>query len=269
MKRVILLSLMFLGENLLSVSAQNHKTLTSQSRNQIINKLISNMVRVEGGSFLMGANSSQDADAFYDEAPVHEVRVSTFYIGKYEVTQEEWIAVMGVSPLPDYYKHLRDSKSPTWNVTWKDCQQFVKKLSNITGRKFRLPTEAEWEYAARGGQKSKGYTYAGSNNIKAVGWVRDTMNDNKPSRGGRLIPNELGLYDMSGNVYEWCEDTYSERAYSMLPKNNPVNQNEGVIKVIRGGNHYHQANQARVSKRNQFVEDGNYSDTGLRLVMTE
>lgn len=266
-EKTMLLILTFLMMSTMITSAQKRNAKPSLTKEQIIQKLVSNMVLVEGGSYMMGCMTSNDNDASFDEEPVHEVTISDFYIGKYEVTQEEWIAVMGKSPLPDSRNHLRDSKSPAWWVSWDDCQLFVKQLSEITGRVFRLPTEAEWEFAAKGGNLSKGYKYAGSDNIDMVGWTNQIYNNNRPCRGGRLKPNELGLYDMSGNVGEWCEDAYGDFSYKRHSPKNPVVKSNSLLKVIRGGNHYDSPSEARVSKRNMFSQTDSMPDTGLRLVM--
>ena len=159
----------------------------------MVNGVAFKMVKVAGGTFQMGATSEQGSDAFDDEIPIPD-----YYIGQTEVTQELWEAVMGSNP--SYFKG--DNQRPVENVSWKDCQEFIEKLNRLTGKNFRLPTEAEWEYAARGGNKSRGYKYSGSDNPDAVAWYKDN------SRGethpvAQKQSNELGLYDMSGNVCEW------------------------------------------------------------------
>ena len=150
----------------------------------------------------MGATSEQGEDADSDEKPAHQVTLSDYYIGETEVTQALWKAVMGTNP-----SNFKGDSNPVEKVSWNDCQEFIRKLNSLTGRTFRLPTEAEWECAARGGNQSKGYKYSGSNKIKDVAWYDGNSKDKthavktKPS-------NELGLYDMSGNVNEWCWDLY-------------------------------------------------------------
>ena len=226
---------------------------------RILGALIENMVKVEGGTFIMGATSEQGSDAESDEKPTHRVTLSDYHIGKYEVTQEEWEAVMGSNP--SYYK---GTKKPVERVSWKDCKEFVRRLSAFTGLKFMLPTEAQWEYAARGGNKSKGYKYSGSNNLSSVAWY-DGYGGAKEV--GRKLPNELGIYDMSGNVREWCSDAwYSYDSCSVV---NP--KHEGMpdsYRVYRGSGWRHYAETCRVSNRSYFV-DPSYSDEyiGLRLVI--
>ncbi|MBQ3247459.1 MAG: SUMF1/EgtB/PvdO family nonheme iron enzyme, partial [Alistipes sp.] len=171
------------------------------------------MVFVKGGTFTMGATAEQGSDADSDEKPAHSVTVSNFYIGKYEVTQAQWEAVMGKNP-----SRFKGDNLPVERVSWNDIQKFIEKLNAKTGKRYRLPTEAEWEYAARGGNQSKGYKYSGSNDIGSVAWYTD--NSSSPTHPvGQKQPNELGLYDMSGNVYEWCSDWHG--SYSSGSQTNP------------------------------------------------
>jgi hypothetical protein len=172
------------------------------------------MVKVKGGMFTMGA-ADGDTEARPDERPSRRVMVSDYYIGETEVTQELWEAVMGEQP-----SAFSGNKKPVERVSWEDCKEFIRRLNSITGEQFRLPTEAEWEFAARGGNKSNGYLYAGSNNINEVGWwgfEKGGNNVNYTTQPvAQLAPNELGLYDMSGNVFEWCNDWYSGYPKPML-----------------------------------------------------
>jgi len=179
----------------------------------VIQNLIDNMVRVDGGTFTMGATSEQGSNAAGDEKPAHQVNLSSFSIGKYEVSQEEWEAVMGSNP-----SYFKGAKRPVEKVSWNDCQAFIRKLNELTGRSFRLPTEAEWEYAARGGNKSIGDKYAGGDNLGSVAWYEDNSGGTTHNVGTKS-PNELGLYDMSGNVWEWCQDWYD--SYSSSAQTNP------------------------------------------------
>ena len=172
------------------------------TKSRVLQNLIKNMVYVEGGTFMMGATSEQGSDAYDREKPAHQVTLSSFSIGKYEVTQEEWEAVMGSNP-----SYFKGKKLPVEKVSWDNCQKFIRKLNKLTGKQFRLPTEAEWEYASRGGSMSRGYKYAGGNDLGSVAWY-DGNSDNKTHEVGKKQPNELGLYDMSGNVWEWCQDWY-------------------------------------------------------------
>jgi formylglycine-generating enzyme required for sulfatase activity len=183
-----------------------------------------NMIYVEGGTFMMGSNEGEA-----DEKPVHSVTVNSFYISKYEVTQKEWINIMGSNP-----SYFKGDNLPVERVSWNDVQEFIKKLNQKTGQKYRLPTEAEWEYAARGGNKSNGYKYSGSNNKDEVAWYYNNSNS-KTHEVGTKAPNELGIYDMTGNVWEWCSDWYDENYYKNSPSNNPKGPNSGDYRVLRGG----------------------------------
>ena len=217
--------------------------------------IINNMVYVPGGTFTMGATSEQGIDAWDDETPTHIVSISGFHIGRYEVTQKEWKAIMGTNPSV----HKGDNR-PVENVSWDDCQAFIRKLNALTGRKFRLPTEAEWEYAARGGNQSIGYKYAGSSSIDDVAWYGDNSGTYYV---GQKSSNELGLYDMSGNVWEWCQDWYTP--YDSSRQSNPSGPTSGSMRVYRGGSWCASDDQCRVSTRGSEYP-GEKSDTrGLRL----
>ena len=168
--------------------------MSQAQKDRIIQNLINNMVYVQGGTFMKGATA---------EKPAHQVTLSSFSIGRYEVTQEEWMAVMDNNP-----SEFKGSTRPVERVNWEDCQAFISKLNVMTGRQFRLPTEAEWEFAARGGNKSMGYEFSGSNVVGDVAWCPDNAED-KTHAVGTKAPNELALYDMSGNVWEWCQDSFS------------------------------------------------------------
>ena len=218
------------------------------------------MVRVTGGTFQMGATSEQVSDTYDCMAePVHSVTLSDYYIGQTQVTQELWEAVMGSNSS----RFKDNNQRPVETVSWKGCQEFIEKLNRLTGKNFRLPTEAEWEYAARGGSKSKGYKYSGSNNPDAVAWYYENS-------GGKTHPvaqkqaNELGLYDMSGNVQEWCQDRYGK--YKSNSQTNPTGAWTGS-RVLRGGSWCDIARSVRVSHR-FYSSPGNYlSDSGLRLAL--
>lgn len=218
------------------------------------------MAFVKGGKFMMGAGN--DDDAYVDEKPQHEVELSDFYIGTREVAQHEWEHIMESNPSQD-----KDQTFPVTNVSWDDCQTFVEKLSKKTGKKFRLPTEAEWEYAARGGQLSQGKPYATGSNNDATFW-------HEGNSGGKLHGvysnpnhNELGIYDMSGNVWEWCQDVYEIGYYEESPKKNPKGPAEGQLRVMRGGSYDLPAKYGLVYRRGNFNHAYSHSVWGLRVVM--
>lgn len=219
------------------------------------------MVRVEAGTFTMGATPEMK-DPYDDEKPTHQVTLTNdYYIGKYEVTQALWKAVMGNNP-----SRFKGDNLPVETVTWNDCQKFISKLNRITGKKFRLPTEAEWEYAARGGNKSRGYQYSGSNNLSDVAWYEDNS-DSKTHAVGSKQANELGIYDMSGNVWEWCQDRYGR--YSKSSQTNPTGATSGSFRVRRGGSWNFTARICRSSYRNESLPSLRNSDLGFRLVLSE
>lgn len=218
------------------------------------------MKPVEGGTFQMGATPEQE-DPYDDEKPVHSVTLSSYYIGETEVTQELWEVVTGNNP--SYHK---GSSNPVEQVTWDDCQAFIQKLNSLTGKTFRLPTEAEWEYAARGGNKSRGYQYSGSNAIGDVAWyVDNSSGTTHPVKTKQ--PNELGIYDMSGNVSEWCQDWYG--SYSSSSQTNPTGPSSGLYRVRRGGSWGNDAWDGRSSSRDCSTPGYANINLGLRLVFSE
>ena len=221
-----------------------------------VNGVSFKMIRVEGGTFQMGSNDGND-----DEKPVHEVTVSSFLIGETEVTQELWEAVMGSNP-----SSFKGTNRPVEMVSWDDCKTFISKLNSLTGKTFRLPTEAEWEYAARGGNKSKSYTYSGSNTIVDVAWYYGNSGDTTYDVAMKS-PNELGIYDMSGNVYEWCQDWYDSSYYYTSPANNPTGPSSGSDRVARGGAWCKTISSCRVT--NRMPVPATYVDDciGLRLAL--
>ena len=234
---------------------------TAPSNNEFtVNGVSFKMIKVEGGTFNMGATSEQQ-NFDYDEKPVHSVILSNYMIGETEVTQELWQAVMGNNP-----SYFKGANMPVEKVSWDDCQTFITKLNQLTGKKFRLPTEAEWEYAARGGNKSKGYQYSGSNNIGDVAWYWD--NSNKTTHPVKTKqPNELGIYDMSGNVSEWCQDWYG--GYSSSSQTNPKGPDSGDDRVNRGGGWDYSARGCRSASRFYYSPDYRDNDFGLRLALSE
>ena len=223
-----------------------------------VNGIKYNMVWVEGGTFRMGATSEQGSE-ISDEKPVHSVTLSGYYIGKTEVTQALWQAVMGSNP-----SYFEGDDLPVEQVSWDDCQEFIRKLNSLTGQNFRLPTEAEWEFACRGGNNSRGYKYSGSNYIDNVAWYDGNSGD-KTHPVATKSPNELGIYDMSGNVWEWCADWYGD--YSSGRQTNPKGPYGGSGRVNRGGSWYNFARNCRSSIR---IDDyPTYRDDllGLRLAL--
>ena len=219
------------------------------------------MVRVEAGTFTMGATAEMK-NPWNEEKPTHQVTLTNdYYMGKYEVTQALWKAVMGSNP-----SNFKGDNLPVEKVIWNDCQEFISKLNRITGKTFRLPTEAEWEYAARGGNKSRGYQYSGSNNLSDVAWYEDNSG-NKTHAVGTKQPNELGIYDMTGNVLEWCQDRYGK--YSSTSQVNPTGANSGSDRVYRGGSWIGNAWFCRSSYRYGSSPDNRSYALGLRLVLSE
>ena len=219
------------------------------------------MVRVESGTFTMGATAEMK-DPWDDEKPTHQVTLTNdYYMGKYEVTQALWQAVMGNNP-----SNFKGDNLPVELVSWDDCQEFISKLNLITGKTFRLPTEAEWEYAARGGNKSRGYQYSGSNNLSDVAWYKDNSGE-KTHAVGTKQPNELGIYDMSGNVLEWCQDWFGK--YSSSSQVNPTGANRGSYRMYRGGSWFDDARDCRSSYRAYYAPDDCGRFLGLRLVLSE
>ena len=232
-----------------------------KNRTFTVNGVSFEMIAVEGGTFTMGATSEQGSDAYDDEKPAHQVTLSSYYIGKTEVTQELWQAVMGSNP-----SKFSGTNLPVEKVSWEDCQSFVIKLNELTGKNFRLPTEAEWEYAARGGNKSNGFKFSGGNNIAEVAWY--SGNGNKISHPvATKAPNELGIYDMSGNVWEWCSDWYSSSYYTSSSQTNPTGPNSGSYRVYRGGSWSGNDRYCRVSHRDSNYPSYRFNYVGLRLAL--
>ena len=226
----------------------------TESKTFVANGISFTMILVEGGTFQMG----KGADG-YDETPVHSVTLSDYYIGKMEVTQELWQAVMGNNP-----SNIKGNKLPVEQVNWDDCQTFIQKLNQLTGQNFRLPTEAEWEFAAKGGTKSKGYLYSGSNTIGAVAWYDENSNS-ETHEVATKASNELGLYDMSGNVDEWCQDWHD--SYSSSSQTNPTGPSSGRLRVVRGGNWSSSVERCRTVYRGHDFPSYGRSYIGLRLAL--
>ena len=235
----------------------------SEFKNQTftVNGVSFEMIAVEGGTFTMGATDEQASDAYSDEKPTHQVTLSSYYIGKTEVTQELWQAVMGSNP-----SGFSGANLPVEKVSWEDCQIFIAILNELTGKYFRLPTEAEWEYAARGGSKSQGYKYSGSNTVDDVAWY-PSNSSSKTHPVATKAPNELGIYDMSGNVLEWCSDWYSSSYYSSSSQYNPTGPASGSYRVFRGGSWDYHAGYCRVSFRDYSSPTKRFTFLGLRLAL--
>ncbi len=233
-----------------------------------LKKLMADMVLVEGGTYMMG-NPDRDRNDEYAKDVPHEVTLSSFYICKYEVTEALWTAVMGSNPS----RHKLGDNYPVEQVNWYDCQDFVEKLSELTGRHFRLPTEAEWEYAARGGQRSRGYRYSGSYNLDEIGWHVGNAHHYKREVGTKK-PNELGLYDMTGNVCEWCQDKLDTEYYHHSPSINPQGPDRSTYKdnrCFRGGSFCDEEkyDELKVYTRNTGMPpEEKYGHLGLRLAMS-
>lgn len=274
MKRIVLfvfpyfLAFLFMG----CASNAIMTTYNPQDLTITINDVSFIMKKVEGGTFFMGSqkrNYSErnfNSDADDDESPVHQVTLSDFYICNIEVTQKLWKTVMGNNP-----SKWRGDMLPVENVSWNDCQEFIIRLNQITGRNFRLPTEAEWEYAARGGNRSRGYKYSGSNIIEEVGWYDDNSR-NRSHPVGRKKPNELEIYDMTGNVWEWCEDWYGDYIGGL--NSNPTGPSHGSYHVLRGGSWNNPIDGQHISYRarnyaNSKRPSNGQSVYGLRLVLVQ
>ena len=243
----------------------NAQILACEDAKKFVNKTITvngvsfKMVAVKGGTFTMGATPEQIGEANDNEYPAHEVTLSDYYIGETEVTNELWHVVMKGKP---YTK--KDADKPKIKISWNDCRKFISKLNALTGENFRMPTEAEWEYAARGGNNSQGYKYSGSNVIDLVAWYWDNARyDTHPVRQKQA--NELGLYDMSGNVFEWCLDWYG--SYSSGLQINPSGPSTGSYHVLRSGTCFGNAELSRVSTRLAAGHDDS-RDCGLRLCLS-
>ena len=243
--------------------SQNHP------KQNVIKKLMDDMVLIEGGHFMMGKKGKWYSNWLMDNIE-HSVFIDSFLICRYQVTQELWEEVMGYNPVEPIEIGMGNSPDlyldhPVVNVSWNECQHFIEALNEITGATFRLPTEAEWEYAARGGNKSHGFKFAGSDNPDAVSWHKG--NAIWLNSVGRKAPNEMGLYDMSGNVWEWCQDWYDLMYYeNSRGARNPMGPTSGTTRVVRGGCYYQEAEVCRVFHRDGTLNPDNFGvTTGLRL----
>lgn len=229
----------------------------NQSTNTLnVNGISYRMIPVQGGTFQMGSNDGESG-----EKPVHSVTLSSYYIGQTEVTQALWKAVMGSNP-----SYFKGDNRPVEKVSWNDCQTFINKLNRLTGERFRLPTEAEWEFAAKGGRQSRGFEYSGNTNIDYVAWY-DGNSGSKTHPVATKSPNELGIYDMTGNVLEWCQDWYGR--YSSSSQTNPTGPTSGLNRVIRGGSWFIIAGGCRSAYRGDGAPDYRDNFIGLRLALSE
>ncbi len=219
------------------------------------------MIYVEGGSFIMGCNAVNEQVCMTDELPTHGVTLDSFYIGKTEITQKQWRAVMGRNPAGLFFGSCDDC--PVENVSWDDIQIFLRRLNKKTGKTYRLPTEAEWEFAARGGNKSANYRYSGSNTLEDVAWSRRNSTE-KTNPVATKKPNELGIYDMTGNVWEWCSDYFGRYASAM--QTNPNNLRFEPLRVLRGGSWSNKEADCRIPYRNHGEPTYRYGDEGFRIV---
>lgn len=259
-------------------AAQTSPPGAPQANTKLESGPVIEMVFVKGGTFIMGCTQEQGSDCEDNENPAHPVTLNDFYIGRYEVTQKQWREIMGTD-----IRRQRDSINeqfplyglgdnyPMYYVSWYEAQDFIEKLNEKTGKNYRLPTEAEWEYAARGGGQSRGYKYSGSNTLEEVAWYHE----NSGESGGKSNPvthpvgtkkaNELDIYDMNGNVWEWVSDMYGD--YSREPQNNPGGPGTGWLYVLRGGSWLYNARLERVSLRGSSAANGCGGHIGFRLAL--
>lgn len=221
---------------------------------EVVDGICFNMVPVEYGTFQMGTT-----DLGKEEQPVHSITLNAFYMMDTEITQGQWKAIMETNP--SFYK---GDSLPVEQVNWDEVMEFIKRLNEKSGRTYRLPTEAEWEYAARGGNKSQGYKYSGSNDINEVGWCF-VNSANKTHKVGSKKPNELGIYDMTGNVFEWCNDYYMPNIYEISPSNNPTGAFLSTGRVIRGGSCNASAKMCLTTKRAVYTQYKSTRDVEFRM----
>jgi formylglycine-generating enzyme required for sulfatase activity len=245
------------AENLMSIPLNNRIINLSLALKSLTDSIRYNMIRVEGGEFVMGSNTGIN-----DEAPEHKVNMHSFSISKSEISQYQWSSIMGNNPTAI----KKCANCPVDNISWDDAQLFIKKLNSLTGAHYRLPTESEWEYAARGGQLviKKSEKFSGSNLLEAVGWFLG--NSSKQSHPVQTkAANAMGISDMSGNMAEWCEDTYGALYYQSSPYENPTGPANGNSKVIRGGSWSDFDQNCRVTSRDNHKANFKDKTTGLRI----
>ncbi len=248
------------GETAKTLDAAAKTTDSDISQTFTVNGVSFKMIHVGAGTFMMGATSEQ-GNAESDEKPAHRVTLSDYYIGETEVTQALWRAVMGSNP-----SYFKGDNLPVEQVSWDDCQTFIRKLNAATGKNFRLPTEAEWEFAARGGNKSRHTKYEGGSDLSSVAWSSDNSG-RKTHPVAKKAPNDLGLYDTSGNVWEWCHDWYDKNYYSRSPSTNPCNNTKASYRVARGGSWSNYVGNCRVTFRGSSLPVIRNISLGLRLAL--
>lgn len=240
-----------------TTSVQSPPVKPLSELDKVLAEIDSNMVFIKGGTFKMG---SDDEDAYQSEQPVHTVRLDSFSLSKFQVTQRQWEAVMGNNP-----SHFKGKEFPVEQVSWDDVQAFIQKLNQLTGKSYRLPTEAEWEYAAKAGQHTK---YSGSDSLDEVGWYN--MNSgSKTHPVGQKKPNAWGIYDMSGNVWEWCQDEWDDDYNGASGNGSAWVDNNVSYRVIRGGSWFNGARNCRASYRGSYSPTNRYDGIGFRLSRTE
>lgn len=232
---------------------------TTKNQQKFISELLSKLIYVEGGKFSLGCMASVDTLCTDYEKPIQNVQLSSFFISQYEITQLLFLEVMGYNPNP-----FKNNYYPVSNVSWVEANEFIKKLNHITSLHFQLPTEAQWEYAAKGGNKSKKTIFAGNKDINKVAWYKNN------SKGlyhivGLLSPNELNVHDLSGNVWEWCRDYYAP--YTPEDKVNPTGPNVGTVRVYRGGSWIDNMNYTRVTFRNSGNPNLKMNCLGFRVIL--
>lgn len=246
--------------SLLSSCDNSNASSDKISKSTLATEINQNMALVQGGWFSMGSDEETATNA---EKPAHDVKVNDFYISKFEVTQELYETVMGAS-----YSYFKGPNNPVNNISWQQANRFINKLNQLTGETYRLPTEAEWEFAAKGGNKSQSLTYSGSNKIDDVAWY-DANSNNQAHPVGQKQPNELGLYDMTGNVGEWVIDAYDVEFYKSSPSDNPVNaeDNKGnaALKTVRGASFAYNENESKNYRRDFASQSIIMGDIGIRL----
>jgi formylglycine-generating enzyme required for sulfatase activity len=232
-----------------------------KDKSPILQQLESNMIFVKGGTFTMGCTYEQGTDCEDDEKPPQKVVLMDYYINKFEVTLEEWKTIMGINL--DKSQQIECDHCPVTNISWFDIQNFINKLDDLTGIQYRLPTEAEWEYAARGGNLSRNFKYCGSNNLNEVAWFSINSKE-RVQKVGQKFSNELGLYDMSGNVWEWCSDWYNEHNVDGTLFD-PRGPSKGKYKIMRGGSWDNGDRSCRTTNSSGFEPDFKDISLGFRL----